>query len=284
MNFFKALTLIVFLFGCSSKSKIPKGSDLGTWDPKVLEKENGVIIIPQWHLAPETDTKNIKGDLPQSINQTSIYKELSNWIVDKYVDTVIIEGCENKNEFEKSMKFNGWTLNDLLQTPSIEEVQTHIGLKLKARFKDNIYIECGDNLALIKENQLALSEIRGLTGFKLRIEQQDLSPTIRKKYVESAKAVLHLSSEKNEKDVLAQIKLNLEKEIEIFETIIKKRNDSFINKTNEIKGRKVILIGLIHLNDMKKKLSNLNIPYSTWIPTGLDHAEKDLLSRLKASN
>lgn len=275
------ILLSFILVACSSTPKLPITSTMGVWDSQALEDSNGVILIPQWHLSPQTNTNPLTTDPPQSKNQSAIFYELSEWITNNYVQSIVVEGCEGILSENPDLKFNGWSLNDLQKEKNINNVQTHIGLKLLAKFKQKADVECGDNLELVKKNQISLSDIRAILGFKLRIEQKDLSAADKKKFVEGAREMLQMPKTASVKDIQKNLNSELAKSIAQFEDLISQRNNSFLQKISKLNGRKVILIGAIHINDLKKKLTDKKIPFSVWKPIGLSSEDEDFLQKLK---
>ena len=302
------LFLITFLFlafiGCStgSKQSVPLNDDrLGAWelgtvhgklniDPVMLHQDfeharDEVILVPQWHLSPQTNTRNLKTEIPQAKNQNAIFHMLSRWIQDGFIDSVVIEGCEGDLGKQGEVSYNGWSLNDLKNEKEtgkdIDPVQTHVGLKLMAQFAEKVSVKCGDTLKLIKDNQLALSDVRGLFGFKVRIEQRDLTLTERERFVSGAKEVLSLPKKIPDDEVIAKLNAEIQSSISKFENLIQKRNDHFLSQLILLKGRKVLIVGALHIKDLESKLSVQGLPFSVWRPVGLGDDETSLIEKLK---
>lgn len=284
--FLFAFTLILGCSTATKKADLPKSTSLnGQWPSEVLESADGVVLIPQWHLSPQTNTKNMKTEPPQSKNQTAIYKEVSDWVKSDYLQSVVIEGCEVNLKQTPTTKYNGWSLEDLLKqdrsSPEFEAIQTHVGLKLIAAFESKSLVECGDRLSLIKDNQLALSDIRGLSGFKLRIEQSSLSAADRDRFIEGLRAVLKLPPDTNYKLTIQKLDSELVLAIRRFEELIVQRNESLLDHAKKLKGRKAIIVGSLHIANLKQRLQDQKIPFSVWEPTGLTDTEVDLITQLK---
>lgn len=274
--------IILISVGCATQNSInsiPIQSDRGEWTQKPLKQANGVILVPQWHLPSNLNTRFSKAQLPQDRSQNAIYQELSSWIDLNYSKIFIIEGCEGV--LNSDLSFNGWTLQQLKQAESIDPIQTHVGLKLLAKFNSKIRVECGDNQDLIKEHQLSLSNIRGLAGYKIRLAQANLSKLNRDSYLASAKQALNLPAASNEKKVLKKIDTDLALEINNFENLLKQRNQAFLAKIKNLQGRKVIIIGALHIEDLKSSLDAGKIPYAVWRPLDLPPGETELIKQLK---
>lgn len=276
-----SILFLVFL-GCSSQTVKPVSSTaLGQWDASPLEVAEGVILVPQWHYSPQTQTRNQKLNLPQDKNQNAIFEQISAWIHSHYTKSIVVEGCEGELTSTPDVSYNGWSLNDLRDQKNLESIQTHVGLKLLSRFNNVASIECGDDLRLIKEHQLALSDIRGLAGFKMRLEQSNLSLQQRAQFISGLKAVLKLPKQSKDEFALKKLDQELTLSIERFEDLIKKRNKVFISKALTLSGRKVIIIGALHIEDLKQSLKEQNIPFAVWHPVGLSDDGSDLIPRLK---
>lgn len=274
--------LLLIAVGCATHKPsnfVPRQSDRGEWIQKPLKQANGVILVPQWHLPSNLNTRLSITQLPQDRNQNAIYQELSSWINLNYSKIFVVEGCEGV--LNSDVPFNGWTLQQLKQAKSIDPIQTHVGLKLLAKFNGKISVECGDNLSLIREHQLSLSNIRGLAGYKIRLTKDKLSKLNRDAYLTSAKQVLKLPAATNEKKVLQKIDSELTLTINNFENLLKQRNEAFLEKIKSLQGRKVIIIGGLHIDDLKSSLEAEKIPYSVWRPIDQPPDDSLLIKQLK---
>jgi hypothetical protein len=263
---------LIILIGCTTKAP--------------LDKNEGVILVPQWHLSPQVNTKTNKTLLPQFKNQTAIYRTVSEWIDNHSVNAVLVEGCEGTLSDFPDTHYNGWSLHELdqekLSKNTIADIQTHVGLKLQVDYKDKVKIICGDDLQLIKENQLALSDIRGLAGFKSRIEQTGLDQKSKQNFISEAKIILKLPADISDTQVHTAVDQALQKSILHFEELIAKRNSIFVSKSKNLSGKKVIIIGALHIEDLKRQLEQQNISFSVWRPEGLEGGEDQLIDQLKS--
>ncbi len=254
---------------------------LGTWTVTNEMKNEGVILIPQWHLSPGVVPK-AGVPIPQEVNQRAIYLQLTSWISAHTFDALLAEGCEGNIESQANKKFNGYSINDLRNEKNIDPILAPVAFKIDAKFSKDVNVACGDNDKLIAENQLALSNLRGLAGFKLRIEQTSLSKADRDSYVTAAAEILHLPKGAAPSVVEDKLNAEIKKSIEQFETAIHKRDQIFIAKAKDLKGIKVIVIGSLHLADLQIQLVEKNIPFSIWTPVGLEDQDAKLIEQLKA--
>jgi carboxyl-terminal processing protease len=276
------LFLVLAFLGCSSKTvkSVPLTS-VGQWDVSALESPEGIVLVPQWHYSPQTQTRDQKLNLPQDRNQNAIFEQISTWIQSQYIKSVVVEGCEGQLVSTPDVAYNGWSLNDLRDQKNLESAQTHVGLKILSRFKNAANVECGDDLNLIREHQLALSDIRGLAGFKMRIEQSNLSPQQRAQFISGLRDVLKLPKKSKEELIFKRLDQELKLSIERFEDLIRKRNKVFLTKAHALPGRKVIVIGALHIEDLMQNLKEQNIPFAVWRSVGLDDDGSDLIPSLK---
>lgn len=215
-----------------------------------------VILFPQWHLAPKVNTKFHKGELPQATNQLSIYNELVKSIDKKKIKSVIVEGCEGEITSGYKENFNGWTLKDLETLPvkELEPVMTHIGLKLEAKYGNKLKVVCGDNLELIKKNQLAYSDLRGLFGFKMRLEQYKDDQVKKTDYLKTIKEVLKLPEATSDVDTSKKLTAEIKKSLSEFQLQIKARNQFFIDAAKTVEKPTAIIVGAIHIKDLESRL------------------------------
>ena len=191
------------------------------------ETQPSVLLIPQWHLSPGVNTKTSSEHLPQEKNQLAIYDKLISLIDAGKIKTIIVEGCEGEITHGYKENFNGWALSDIEALPSekMKPIMTHIGLKIEAKYRDKVRVLCGDNLDLIKKNQLAYSDIRGLFGFKARLEDYKNQPDKKADYLEIIKEVLHLPKTTTEKDTIFSLNKALKESLNEFKNYIKKSNE-----------------------------------------------------------
>jgi hypothetical protein len=240
-----------------------------------------VILFPQWHLAPKVNTKFHTGELPQTTNQLSIYNELVKSIDKNKIKSVIVEGCEGEITLKSKDNFNGWTVKDLsaLPTKELDHVMAHIGLKLEAKYKDGLKVLCGDNLELIKKNQLAYSDLRGLFGFKMRLEQHTVDANKKADYLKTIKEVLKLPSTANEIDTEKALNAEIRKSLIQFHTYLKARNQFFVDVSKTVEKPTAIVIGALHIKDLEAKLPKGS--FEVFAPKGLNGDEDKLIQELE---
>lgn len=238
-----------------------------------------VILIPQWHLSPNENTNPQAKQLPQIPNQLAIYHQLVDWAQKKQINTVIVEGCEGEIKDGFGEKFNGWSLQDLEKSQDLDSAITQIGLKLEAKFGPKLKVLCGDNLVLIKKNQLAFSDIKGLAGFKIRINEYKNQPEKQTEYLGSLRQVLKLPQDTSSEDTLKKLNIELLKSLNEYKSLIKQRNDSFVNAVKDSDKPVAIVIGALHIEDLKDKLNGNQI--LIFEPTGLKGDETSLVDELE---
>jgi hypothetical protein len=248
-----------------------------------LVAASDVVVIPQWHLSPQVDTRLKPAALPQNENQLAIYRQLVSWSQTDQLKTVVAEGCEGKIENGFNERFNGWTLEDLqkLKADQLDTVITQIGIKLKAKLDAKIQVVCGDNLELIKKHQLVLSDLRGLLGFRMRIEGSKKHSLQRTEYVNALKPLLKLPSRTGESATLTALNTELRKKVSDFESILSQRNESFARAIHDAAKPAAVVIGAIHITDLEKKLQAQKISAVSFYPNGLKGDENELIDAVK---
>lgn len=289
-----SLIVIVCVFICSCQVAPLSAPDLivndlivnekyGRLEPQNVRKKNSVVLIPQWHLSPGQNTKNLRQNLPQAQNQLSIYGQLSDWVESQNIQIVIAEGCEGVIDQGMKTSFNGWSLADLqsLSDVDLDRSLTHVGMKLKAKFKDQLQVICGDDLSLIKKHQLVLSDIRGLFGFKIRIDQFKKDKVRRQAYLQNVKELLKLPKNLNEQETINALHSHLESKLNDFDDLTKKRNLSFTNTVKKADRRVAIVIGALHVKDLREQLQQQGYATQVFTPIGLDESGDQLTQRLK---
>ena len=239
-------------------------------------------MIPQWHLSPQTNTQDSPRGNPQDENQFAIFAQLSQWIDDKNILTVIVEGCEGEIKEGFATRFNGWTLKELEQLPneSLQRIDTQIGLKLKAKYKDQINVICGDDAKLIKHNLLTLSDLRGLLGFKIRIEEAKNNPMKQAGYAAAASEVVKLPKQTPVAQVSKKLDSEIQAKLDEFEAVIHRRNEVFASgvQANNHEKPVAVVIGAIHIDDLKSQTPG-SVVYT---PKGLKGDETELLREARA--
>lgn len=238
-----------------------------------------VILIPQWHLGPSIDTKSVYKEYPQAINQHAIYNQLVKWVESGQIKSVIVEGCtgEIKQGFEP--RFNGWSLQDVMDAEDKSSVLTQVGLRLEAQFGEKLKVLCGDDVELIKKNLLAFSDLKGLFGYKTRIDQFKTQPVRQKSYIDSARSVLKMDSSASDEEVLKKINEELLKSLSDFKSLLNQRNDSILKTIKKVDFPAAVVIGALHIEDLQDRLKDKNT--LVFEPVGLKGDEVQLIEVLE---
>ncbi len=241
-----------------------------------------VIVVPQWHLSPQTNTVYSSDSLPQAENQQAIFRQLVEWVESSQVQTVVVEGCEGEIDRGFATRFNGWGLEDLekLTAEELDHVVTNVGLKIKAKVGAKARVVCGDSLKLIKTHQLILSDMRGLLGFKVRIEQFKDQPSQRTDYLASVRDLLKLPKAASDTDILANLDDQLRAKLLEFNQILHERNESFVRTAKFASPTAAVVIGAIHVEDLEAQFKKQNLATSTFEPRGLKGDESELLKQI----
>ena len=244
-----------------------------------------VILLPQWHLSPNTKTLDIEKskDLVQYKNQTAIYLVLDEWIKNGKVDLLLAEGCTGSIDQNFSEVFNGWDYKRLKvqsKSKNYQDIMTLIPLKLEAKYADKLDTFCADDLALIKKHQLIFSDLRALVGIYSRLKEHKNSPGKFSTYVklleESEKIKIKKPIEYSRNKIKSLIRAEKE--------MISKRNEAFLIKIETSKKQTIaLIIGARHIPDLEKKLKKKAIKTKK-IPLIKETLPKeDFYSKLKKS-
>lgn len=262
---------------------------LGRWQTDPVPQNLKVILVPQWHLSANQNTRNASIAIPQKENQLAIYQQLLLWQKQDSDLHFVFEGCSGKLSEQSELKFNGWSLNDLKQevqnkkNPTvIEPILTHMGLKLLAEFPAEKNVFCGDDLEKIDQHQLVLSDLRGLIGFKVRIQDSQKQKKSYNQYIEGVREVLKLPKGESEVLTLKSLDEEILKSLEKFDQLTRDRNLSFLKQIEKAdRDLSVVIIGALHIEDLKKSLNEKHIHYAVWQPKGLESSSDTLLKELR---
>lgn len=248
-------------------------------------KENSVVLFKQWHLSPDTNTRDVEAStrLGQYQNQMYIYKNIKKMIKEEHTKLIIAEGCEGEIDKNFSHVYNGWSMTDLIQArqnkQNFSKIMAPIGMKLKAEFPA-LKVLCGDNLELINENLKAMSDLRGFAGFYSRLVENHGKD--QKKFKAYSDQLRSLYPNEN---IQAPIQFSLEralKALKTFERIIYERNRFFVKLGKEkLKQNPVIIIGGLHVENLSERFKVENIKSHTIIPIGYIDNETLLINTLK---
>lgn len=242
-----------------------------------------VYLVKQWHLSPNESTTDIlkSKKLPQFENQMDIYNK-SKQLVDSGSSVIIAEGCEESSKYLMD-KYNGWNLDGLnlrLKIGDMEEALAPVPMKLKAKYKNQIKIICGDNDQLIKENNLAFSDMKGFSGFFYRLSHyKNLDTEKYNKYINAFKNITDFG-----KDV-DPVLLAKNKTIEAlnkFKASIEKRNLHFVKTiTQHIKANPVLIVGGLHIKGISRLLKESDIDFEVIIPKEYPDKDEQLVHDLE---
>jgi hypothetical protein len=288
-----ALSLLV-LSACQSQNKKSDGPLFS--DVNGLETQNGrfsvateaqvqeaqVVLIPQWHFSPQVDTRRQNFKQPQFENQFAIFKQLE-LLKDRSV--WVVEGCEGEITKGFGPAFNGWGLKDveaeLKRDGNIDLVMTHIGLKGEALYQDKLRVVCGDSNKLVKEHLTALSDIRGLVGYRLRIDQLRNEPSRRASYIESVQGSLKISKGTSDAETMRRLDDAIRQSIVRYKALVNERNEFFVKSIVSTKEKSAVIIGALHIEDLEKRMKKANIKYVLFVPKGLEAAGGDPIIALE---
>ena len=245
-----------------------------------------IDIFLQWHLLGKTTTrgKDFK-KFPQWQNQWAIYQQLSKWIAEGQIQAVIAEGCEGEIDSSFTPVFNGWSYQDLqvaARSEKYSEILTHVPLKLEAAYGERVKTICGDNLRLIKKNDLIFSDLRGLIGFEQRIKQSRDNPSRLRGYSKAAAKILKLNLATEPEVVLKSLQDQIRTKIKDLRQTFIDRNEAFVAKVlSSSSDHQAIVIGGVHAVDLKEQLQSRGINCRLIRPKGYKDDADQLLKKLE---
>ncbi len=259
---------------------------------KVQKSEGNVLFLKQWHLSPKANTRDHAEKHPQDQNQEAIFNQVSEWVKNKEVDTILVEGCTWPTEIKEGFNtvFNGWSLGDLIKlkgTPALQTSQTHVGLKLKAQFGNTIKVLCSDDVEKINQQQLALSDARADLGYWKRLEDSVGHDELRKSYLEGANEAFHLSKDTNYLETMSVIKGSLVTDLKKVNELLDVRSDLLakhsVESTAKSKLPVVLIWGGLHAIKTQKQLEQEHLNCSILTPLGYDDIEEKSVKALMSS-
>ncbi|MAZ47158.1 MAG: hypothetical protein CME65_01260 [Halobacteriovoraceae bacterium] len=249
-------------------------------------EKNRVVLIKQWHLTPQTKTLNIEKamQIPQFENQKDIYLKLVKLKQENKLDLVIAEGCEGELSENFDEIYNGWNLKSLkanLKSSQYENILAPIPMKLKARFS-KLKVLCGDNLNLVKKHLKSASDMRGFFGFYQKLTEL-------KQVGDEERFSLYQRKLKEvypdlgpDHDPIKFSKSGVINSLGEFERLLKERNKNFEKIILEnIERDPVVIIGGLHVEDLKQRLENKSIEVEVIVPAGYRDDELSLLQKFK---
>ncbi|MBC7396771.1 MAG: hypothetical protein H7333_04940 [Bdellovibrionales bacterium] len=248
-----------------------------------------VYLLKQWHLPPQTNTRipsKENASLPQTANQEQIYNQLSTWVKEGVVDTVIAEGCEGEIDSQFKEVFQGWSFQDLekrSKEPDYSRILAHPVVKLEAKYGAQVRSLCGDNSLEIKNSQLALSDARAAVGYYSRLNQFKDKPELLKPYLEGARQVYTLPETASVSLALKTVAEDFKKSWTRFEDSSHQRNLAFSEKAASASTKKPIplVIGGLHVRDLKKALERKKLNCVIFEPLAYQNDEETMQDNLK---
>ena len=247
-------------------------------------KEKKVYLIKQWHLSPNENSLDLEAGRksPKFKNQIDVY-ERTLALIEKGSGVVIAEGCEDENAYLKK-KFNGWDLDSLktqIGLGDLKDTLAPVPLKIKAQDISGVSVLCGDNNKLIKNNNLAFSDLRGFVNFFQRLIEYKGKDN--KKYLKYKKAFSNIVDLKEEDDAILKAKDKSFESLKQFTHFIQLRNYHFVKKiVSTLDKNPVLIIGGLHIEGITKELDEAKIPYEVITPSGYPEEEDLIIKNLQA--
>ena len=243
-------------------------------------------MIKQWHLTPQTKTLNIEKamQIPQFENQKNIYLKLVKLRQENKLDLVIAEGCEGELTDNFDETYNGWNLANLkanLKSSQFENILAPIPMKLKAKFP-KLDVLCGDNLNLVIKHLKSASDMRGFFGFYQKLtELKQVGDNERFDLYQRKLKEVHPDLSPGQ-DPIKFSKAGVIDSLEEFEKLIEERNKIFEKIILEnIEKEPVVIIGGLHVEDLKQRLQKKSIEVEVIVPSGYRDDELSLLQKFK---
>jgi hypothetical protein len=238
-------------------------------------KAQDITLFSNWHLLPQQITTDIEQSLklPQKDHlmalEELVLKSIALQKGPKKV-TLLMEGCPSGLEVneEFTTPFHGWTVGSLSalykkDSLKFDHALTAIALKVEARLGNSVRTLCADNLELITLHQRAFSDLKGYIGFFTRLSElhQKKDEKTYERYEVALQETLGTPIKKKTGIEVARKKAT--DSLKKVRELIKKRNDSFIKLAKAAKGPVIIIIGGLHLHDLKNRLCQKNCTITT---------------------
>jgi hypothetical protein len=262
------------------------GKVVGQCDTKDPKKH--VWIFKQWHLGPTVNTSQKSEEWPQKANQTAIYKQIKKWVEARNFNTIFSEGCSGEITDKFIPSFNGWNFKSLeskAQSASYDDIVTLIPLKIKAKYKDQVHVFCGDDEGIIKKQGEALSDARGNAGFLRRIKEFHDDSKRAKPYLDKVIELDHLSPDATVDEAIKKLKKDLSEEVSIIKKGIDDRNKSFVSAIKKGPSESALVVGGIHAQGIMDLLKKSGIDCTVIEPMGYrSDDEKAILNFLESDH
>lgn len=243
-----------------------------------------VTIVKQWHLSPGQNTTAVESSksLPQYQNQRAIYELLEKRLAKGDV-TMVAEGCEGEINSSFAPVFNGWSLDALrkrARSAEFSSIMAPVGMKLEAKFPERARVLCGDNIADIEANKLAMSDLRGYAGFFQRLVSAKNHPEKFEAYKKSLEEI----GKQQISDPIGYSRDKALSALKLSKELIEKRNHAFLEVSRAHLGENpIIVIGGIHAQHLGELLEKEGIDYEIVTPEGYSEHDQELYSLLEKS-
>lgn len=242
-----------------------------------------VTIIKQWHLSPGANTENIfkSKEMPQFQNQKDIYEKLADKTLKGPV-TVITEGCAG--EVKKTNHY-GWSEEKLkakISNADYPDILAFLPLKLTLKFPDKVVAVCADDDVLMKQNQIAFSDIRGFLGYYTRLKE--FKGKDQKKFELYEKSLFEKEKEKIGKvDAVKYAQSKAVEKIEEAKGLIERRNEKIMASIEaSLSSSPYVIVGGLHAKGLSDKLKSKQIKFSIVTPSGYQEKDEKLFDELTA--
>ncbi|MDR3606664.1 MAG: hypothetical protein P4M08_04690 [Oligoflexia bacterium] len=243
-------------------------------------------IFKQWHLSPSINTKDASPvpAPPQEKNQTAIYRQLDRWIREQSLKEIYAEGCSGELKSDSGVSFNGWKIADLKKVSDKESypgILTSVPLKLEAKYGGSLHVKCGDDEALVRENNLAFSDARGAIGFMTRLSQYKDDPERVKIYLDGAIEAYKMQRNTTVSEAISRTKAELRKAIERVRSAIDRRNKRLFDAIRASHEKDVaVVFGGMHAAGLANLLKQEKLSCAVIEPVGYQDDEEKLMARL----
>lgn len=244
-----------------------------------------VYLFSQWHLGSKVNSTNIEKSksLKQYQGQKDLYIKAISYLGSGKSSALIQEGCEGEINKNFTSKYNGWTMSKLSKFKddlNYADIMAPIGMKIKAKFPQ-YKVVCGDNLTLMNKHLLAFSEVRGFSGFYMRLKEIKDKNSV--KYKAYRDKLLSLFKGERISNVSEFAKKKALFHLNELDNVLKKRNKSFsaaISKHKKLNP--IVIIGDAHTPHLNSLLIKKKIKTEIYRYKGLPKNGHKLLEQLKA--
>ncbi|MGZ3723115.1 MAG: hypothetical protein ACXVA9_09305, partial [Bdellovibrionales bacterium] len=159
-----------------------------------------------------------------------------------------------------------------------DKIITLVPLKIEAKYGEKIATFCGDNQDAIQEGLEKMTNLRGWTGFYVRLREFKDNPEKLKLYTDSAADLLKVPKDTPADKLLVQIKTRIKEELDTFKKSLQTRNDAFIKVLKEHEfGKAAVVIGGLHADDLREKLEKAGMGCEILEPPGYQADDEHLI-------